>query len=92
MLPSKIRNWLFDILSVQTMRYVSAVPTKHARGLTKKVYDMICDDFFKNGAHIFPPKVYFRAFRASSFVSHIEIKRPLWQKMAPGMPEAFFKS
>ena len=50
MLPSKIRYWLFDILSVQTMRYVSAVPSRNARGLTKKVYDMIRDDFFKNGS------------------------------------------
>lgn len=50
MLPSKIRYWLFDILSVQTMRYVSAVPTRNARGLTKTVYNMIRDDFFRNGS------------------------------------------
>jgi AhpD family alkylhydroperoxidase len=50
MLPSKIRYWLFDTLSVQTMRYVSAVPTGKAEGLTKKVYDMIREDFFKNGS------------------------------------------
>src|SRR5210317_1996957 len=50
MLPSKIRYWLFDTLSVQTMRYVSAVPTRKAKGLTKAVYDMIREDFFKNGS------------------------------------------
>jgi len=50
MLPSKLRFWLFDTLSVKTMRYVSAVPTRQAEGLTKKVYDMIRDDFFKNGS------------------------------------------
>lgn len=50
MLPSRIRYWLFDTLSVQTMRYVSAVPTRRAKGLTKSVYDMIRDDFFKNGS------------------------------------------
>ena len=41
MLPSSIRYWLFDTLSVQTMRYVSAVPTREAQGLTKRVYEMI---------------------------------------------------
>jgi hypothetical protein len=50
MLPSRIRYWLFDKLSVQTMRYVSAVPTRKAKGLTKKIYDMIREDFFKNGS------------------------------------------
>lgn len=50
MFPPIIRYWLFDTLSVQTMRYVSAVPTRKAKGLTKKVYDMIREDFFKNGS------------------------------------------
>jgi len=50
MLPAKLRYWLFDTLSVQTMRYVTAVPTREARGLTKAVYDMIREDFFKNGS------------------------------------------
>ena len=50
MLPSKLRYWLFDTLSIKTMRYVSAVPTRQAEGLTRKVYDMIREDFFKNGS------------------------------------------
>ncbi|MBC8240645.1 MAG: hypothetical protein H8E30_09245 [Alphaproteobacteria bacterium] len=50
MLPSKLRYWLFDTLSVKTMRFVDAVPTRQANGLTKTVYDMIRDDFFKNGS------------------------------------------
>lgn len=50
MLPAKIRYWLFDTLSVQTMRYVTAVPTREAKGLTKAVYDQIREDFFKNGS------------------------------------------
>jgi AhpD family alkylhydroperoxidase len=50
MLPARLRYWLFDTLSVQTMRYVSAVPTRRAKGLTKAVYDMIREDFFKNGS------------------------------------------
>lgn len=50
MLPARIRYWLFDTLSVQTMRYVSAVPTRQAQGLTRKVYEMIREDFFKNGS------------------------------------------
>jgi hypothetical protein len=50
MLPTKVRYWLFDTLSVQPMRYVSAVPTRDATGLTKQVYDMIQEDFFKNGS------------------------------------------
>ena len=50
MLPKALRYWLFDTLSVQTMRYVSAVPTRKAEGLTKLVYDMIREDFFKNGS------------------------------------------
>ncbi len=50
MLPAKLRYWLFDTLSVQTMRYVNAVPTREAKGLTKAVYEMIREDFFKNGS------------------------------------------
>ncbi len=50
MLPKTLRYWLFDTLSVQTMRYVRAVPTRKADGLTKRVYDMIREDFFKNGS------------------------------------------
>jgi AhpD family alkylhydroperoxidase len=50
MLPSKIRFWLFDTLSVQPMRHVSGVPTRQAEGLTKEVYDMIREDFFINGS------------------------------------------
>ncbi len=50
MLPSKLRYWLFDRMSVKTMRYVTAVPAREATGLTKQVYDMIEQDFFKNGS------------------------------------------
>lgn len=50
MLPARIRYWLFDTLSVQPMRYVSAVRTRDARGLTRQVYDMIREDFFRNGS------------------------------------------
>ena len=50
MLPNRFRLWLFDRLSTKTMRYVSAVPRKQATGLTKRVYDMIEDDFFINGS------------------------------------------
>ncbi len=50
MLPNNLRLWLFDRLSVKTMRFVSAVPKKQATGLTKSVYDMIDEDFFINGS------------------------------------------
>lgn len=50
MLPSKLRYWLFDRLSIKTMRYVSAVPRGEATGLTREVYDMIAEDFFMNGS------------------------------------------
>ena len=50
MLPSTIRHWLFDTLSVQPMRYVTAVPARRAEGLTRDVYTMIREDFFKNGS------------------------------------------
>lgn len=50
MLPRALRFWLFDTMSVQTMRYVSAVPTRQAKGLVKRVYDQIREDFFKNGS------------------------------------------
>ena len=50
MLPTAVRHWLFDVLSVQTMRYVSVVPTRRARGLTREVYAMIREDFFHNGS------------------------------------------
>ena len=47
MLPSNLRYWLFDRMSVKTMRYVTAVPNRKATGLTKQVYDMIEQDFFQ---------------------------------------------
>ena len=47
MLPAKFRFWLFDHLSVKTIRYVSAVPNRKAQGLTKNVYDMIREDFLR---------------------------------------------
>lgn len=50
MLPQTIRNRLFDSMSVKTMRYVTAVPWRDATGLTKRVYQMIRDDFFINGS------------------------------------------
>ena len=50
MLPETLRNRLFDSLSVKTMRYVTAVPLSEASGLTRRVYDMIRDDFFINGS------------------------------------------
>ena len=50
MLPAKIRNILFDSLSVMPMRFVSAVPSRKATGLTKAVFEMIDEDFFRNGS------------------------------------------
>lgn len=50
MLPATIRYWLFDAMSVQPMRYVSAVPRTKATGLTRETYRMISDDFFRNGS------------------------------------------
>jgi hypothetical protein len=50
MLPRNLRLWLFDRLSVKTMRYVTAVPYREATGLTKEVYDQIREDFFVNGS------------------------------------------
>jgi AhpD family alkylhydroperoxidase len=37
-------------MSTKTMRYVGAVPARRAEGLTKQVYDMIREDFFRNGS------------------------------------------
>lgn len=50
MLPKRFRFWLFDRLSVKTMRHVSAVPTRKATGLVREVYDQVQDDFFINGS------------------------------------------
>jgi hypothetical protein len=50
MLPEKMRFDLFDRLSVKTMRYVNPVPRREAKGLVKRVYDMIAEDFFVNGS------------------------------------------
>ena len=50
MLPDTLRLWMFDRLSVKTMRYVDAVKRKEATGLVKQVYDQIEDDFFINGS------------------------------------------
>ena len=50
MLPKRLREDLFEKASVKTMRYVSAVPVRSAVGLTKRVYEMIAEDFFVNGS------------------------------------------
>ncbi|MHC5012879.1 MAG: carboxymuconolactone decarboxylase family protein [Planctomycetota bacterium] len=50
LLPKKLRFWLFDRLSVKTMRYVTSVPRSEATGLTGRLYEMIADDFFINGS------------------------------------------
>lgn len=50
MIPSRIRADLFDRLSVQTMRYVDAVPTDEATGLNAQVYEMVAEEFFINGS------------------------------------------
>ena len=50
MLPKSLRYWLFETLSLRTMRYVHAIPRRKATGLVAQVYDMIEDDFFINGS------------------------------------------
>ena len=50
LLPKTLRYWLFDSLSVKTMRYVDAVPRHKASGVVAAVYDQIADDFFVNGS------------------------------------------
>ena len=50
MLPAPFRYWLFDKMSTKTMRYVTAVPHDQATGLTRRVYEMIREDFFRNGS------------------------------------------
>jgi len=57
MLPKKFRFWLFEALSLRTMRYVNAIPRHKATGLVAEVYDMIEDDFFINGSLISRSKV-----------------------------------
>lgn len=50
MLPKTIRFWLFDKLSLKTMRYVHAVPRSKAKGIVAEVYKQISEDFFINGS------------------------------------------
>lgn len=50
MLPKKLRNSVFERLSVKTMRYVDAVPTHKATGLLAELYQQINEDFFINGS------------------------------------------
>ena len=50
LLPRTLRFWLFDTLSVKTMRYLQSVPRHKARGVVAEVYDQIADDFFINGS------------------------------------------
>jgi hypothetical protein len=45
MLPKIFRFWLFETLSLKTMRYVYAIPRRKATGLVAQVYDMIEEDF-----------------------------------------------
>lgn len=57
MLPIRFRFWLFEALSLKTMRYVHAIPRRKATGLVAQVYDMIEADFFINGSLISRSKV-----------------------------------
>lgn len=50
MLPKRLREDMFEKASVKTMRYVTAVPVRAATGLTRRVYEMITEDFFVNGS------------------------------------------
>jgi AhpD family alkylhydroperoxidase len=50
MLPKTLRFWLFDRLSLKTMRYVESVPRKKAKGLVADTYHQIQSDFFINGS------------------------------------------
>ena len=50
LLPKTLRYWLFDTLSVKTMRYLDPVPRHQARGMLSEVYDQIAEDFFVNGS------------------------------------------
>jgi hypothetical protein len=50
LLPKTLRFWLFDTLSVKTMRYLKAVPRHKAHGVVTEVYDQIAEDFFVNGS------------------------------------------
>lgn len=50
MLPKSFRYWLFETLSLKTMRYVHAIPRRKATGLVAQVYGMIEEDFFINGS------------------------------------------
>lgn len=57
MLPKRLRYWLFETLSLRTMRYVHAIPRRKATGLVDQVYHMIEEDFFINGSLISRSKV-----------------------------------
>lgn len=50
MLPEKLQKVMFESLSVKTMRYVDAVPTKQVSGLLAKIYKQVDEDFFVNGS------------------------------------------
>lgn len=50
MLPTRIRDGLFERISDQTMRYVDEVPVHDASGLTAEVYEMVAEDLFINGS------------------------------------------
>lgn len=49
-LPKQLRFWLFDTLSLKTMRYVDAVPRRDADGVVAEAYRQISEDFFINGS------------------------------------------
>src|SRR5215510_321291 len=57
MLPKTFRYWLFEAMSLRTMRYVHAISRRKATGLVAQVYDMIEEDFFINGSLISRSKV-----------------------------------
>lgn len=50
LVPKNFRYWLFDMLSIKTMRYVDIMPRNKGNELVKAVYDQIADDFFINGS------------------------------------------
>ena len=57
MLPRRFRFWLFETLSLKTMRYVNVIPRRKATGLVTRVYEMIEEDFFINGSLISRSKI-----------------------------------
>lgn len=88
MLPTKLRNDMFDKVSVLTMRrFFHATPADETEGLVARVYAQSQRDFFVNGtitSHASVPRLMAGMWLGGREAALVDDRLPAWLKKAMG--------